>query len=82
MFEAEAESIVPFIAFGLFVGAILVAIASFFLMIWSIVDCVKNEPDEGNEKLTWILVIVFLQIIGALIYIYVRRPQRIKQIGH
>ncbi|MBI2481013.1 MAG: PLDc N-terminal domain-containing protein [Planctomycetia bacterium] len=29
----------------------------------------------------WVLVIVLLNWLGALIYLCVRRPQRIKQLG-
>jgi hypothetical protein len=47
-----------------------------------IIDCATNEPAEGNDKLIWILVIVLTNWIGALIYYFVRRPQRIEQYGH
>lgn len=46
-----------------------------------IVDCATNEPSEGNEKLVWIVIIVFAQIIGALIYYFVRRPKRQAEFG-
>jgi hypothetical protein len=49
--------------------------------IWMIVDCVTKEPTEGNNKLIWILVIVLVGWIGALIYYFARRPQRIAQTG-
>jgi len=51
------------------------------LWIWMIVDCASNEPSEGNEKLIWILIIVFTHLLGALIYLLVRRPKRIEQFG-
>lgn len=49
--------------------------------IWMIVDCATNEPSQGNEKIVWILVIVFTHWIGALIYFAARRPDRIRQFG-
>ncbi len=49
--------------------------------VWALVDCLKNEPSEGNDKLVWVLVIVFAGWIGALIYIFVRRKQRMEQLG-
>ena len=61
-----------FVAFGIALTA---------LWIWMIVDCVTNEPPEGNDRLIWILVIVLAQGIGSLIYYFVRRPQRIRQFG-
>ena len=44
--------------------------------IWMLIDCVMHESDEGNDKLVWVLIIIFTQLIGALIYFFVRRRQR------
>jgi hypothetical protein len=49
--------------------------------IWMLVDCATKEPSEGNEKIIWILVIIFTHWIGALIYYLVRRPERKKLFG-
>ncbi|MGD0617690.1 MAG: PLD nuclease N-terminal domain-containing protein [Bryobacteraceae bacterium] len=49
--------------------------------IWMIIDCPTKEPSEGNDKLVWIVIIVFTHIVGALIYYFVRRPRRIAQLG-
>ncbi len=51
------------------------------LWIWMLVDCATKEPDTGNHKVTWVLVIALTHIIGALIYLLVRRPQRIAELG-
>jgi hypothetical protein len=55
-------------------------VASIF-WVWMIIDCATKEPAEGNDKLVWILIIVFTHWIGAAIYYFVRRPQRIAQFG-
>jgi len=62
------------------IGLCLVVAAVAF-WIWMIVDCATNEPSEGNDKLVWIVIIVFAQIIGALIYYFVRRPKRQTELG-
>jgi hypothetical protein len=49
--------------------------------IWMLVDCLTKEPSEGNDKIIWVLVIVLLNWLGALIYLCVRRPQRITKFG-
>jgi H+/Cl- antiporter ClcA len=54
----------------------------FGVWIWAIVDCVKNESSDGNDKLVWILIIVFTHLLGALLYLLIRRPQRIRELGH
>jgi len=49
--------------------------------IWMLVDYVTKEPSEGNDRLVWVVVVVSTYIIGAAIYFFVRRPQRIAQLG-
>ena len=46
------------------------------LWIWVLIDCIKNESTEGNERIVWVVVIAVTHWIGALIYLIVRRPQR------
>jgi hypothetical protein len=61
-------------------GIVIFVLASIF-WIWMIVDCATKEPDQGNEKIVWILVIVFTHWIGALLYFLIRRPERIRNTG-
>jgi hypothetical protein len=58
-----------------------VAVLAIVFWIWMIVDCATNEPAEGNDKIIWILIIIFTHWIGALIYFLVRRPQRLQRLG-
>ena len=60
---------------------VLISIAATVFWIWMLVDCLSKEPSEGNDKIIWVLVIIFLQAIGALVYYFVRRPERIRQLG-
>jgi hypothetical protein len=52
------------------------------LWIWTLIDCIKNESTEGNERIVWVVVIAVTHWIGALIYLIVRRPQRKILLGH
>ena len=56
-------------------------VAAIGLWIWMLFDCATKEKSEGNTKIIWILVIVLLNWIGALIYLFSRRPKRIKELG-
>lgn len=49
--------------------------------IWMLVDCITKESDAGNTKICWILAIVFTHVVGALIYYFVRRDQRLAEVG-
>ncbi len=74
----EIVAVFMFMAF-LLIG--LLGVASIVFWVWMIVDCATKEKSEGNEKLIWILIIVLTGWIGALIYFFVRRPQRVQELG-
>jgi hypothetical protein len=66
------------IMFSLFLG--LIGISGTILWIWMIIDCATKEP-QGTDKVVWILVILLTHFVGALIYLLVRRPKRIQEVG-
>jgi len=51
------------------------------LWIWMLVECATKEANEGNEKLVWIVIIALTHWIGALIYLFIRRPRRRAELG-
>ncbi len=59
-----------------FMSIIVVSLA---FWVWMIIDCATNEPSVGNDKLVWIIVIVFAQVIGGLIYYFVRHCKRFEE---
>ena len=68
-------------AFLVFLMLAALGIGVTILWIWVLVDCATKEPPEGNDKLVWVLIIVLAGWIGALIYLFARRPSRIEQFG-
>jgi len=58
-----------------------IAILATIFWIWVLIDCITKEPSEGNDKLAWLLLIMFFPLLGALLYYFIRRPERIKAIG-
>ncbi|MBI9039950.1 PLD nuclease N-terminal domain-containing protein [Lutibacter sp.] len=45
--------------------------------IIALIDILKNEF-EGNNKIVWVLVVLFLNLIGAILYFVIGRNQKIK----
>ena len=78
---AEASIVALLLPFLIFIPLVLIVMALVVFWIWMLVDCATKEPSAGNDKIVWILVIVFTHWIGALIYFLVRRPERKKQFG-
>ena len=60
-----------FTMFGATIGILFLA-----FWVWMIVDCAKRNFKNSNEKIVWILVILFAKIIGALIYFFVVKNRK------
>ena len=58
--------------------AISLCLLAFWL--WMLIDCLKNEKNEENQKLVWALVIILTNWIGALIYFFIRRNERKREL--
>jgi hypothetical protein len=51
----------------------LLGLVYFIFWIWMLIDCLKNRRLEGTEKLIWVLVIIFLQFLGPLLYLFLAK---------
>ena len=62
---------------------VLLAILPFFTLliasfwIWMLYDCFVHEAPL-EKMILWLLVILFTNIVGALLYYFIRRPQRLE----
>ena len=59
---------------AILLGALL-SILAFGFWIWMLVDCLQNNKLQGNNKLVWVVVVVFLHFLGALLYFLIERPK-------
>jgi len=49
----------------------------FILPIIALIDILKSDF-KGNDKLIWVLVVIFLSLLGVLLYYTIGRQQKIK----
>lgn len=54
----------------LFSFFVLFVIALFVFWIWMIVDCAERDFKKKDDKIVWLLVVILVQIIGAIIYYF------------
>ncbi|MBV9773506.1 MAG: PLDc_N domain-containing protein [Gemmatimonadetes bacterium] len=70
--------------FGLGFGELLLTLlmlSGFLVWPWALVECLVRESGEGNTKIAWLLAILLAPFLGALLYLLVRRPRRISELG-
>lgn len=60
-----------FMMFGITLGILLLA-----FWVWMIVDCARRNFKNGNEKIIWILIILFAKVFGAVIYFFVVKNRK------
>ncbi|MDN5069232.1 PLDc N-terminal domain-containing protein [Aliarcobacter butzleri] len=58
---------------------IIFVIFCFILYIFIIIDILKHEF-TGYNKIIWIIVILCFPILGAILYLFIGRKQRIKEL--
>ena len=71
------ENLLSDVNTGLFLVQTLFLL-SIVLWVYCVVDILKNRFDK-NDKLIWMLAVILLPILGALLYIFIGRTQKIKQ---
>ncbi|MBS3148934.1 PLDc N-terminal domain-containing protein [Candidatus Woesearchaeota archaeon] len=72
MFAMMLQDNAGFAVFMILLMLLLFAVGIALLVFWvmMIVDCAKRKNLSDNERVVWILVLVFLQALGALIYYF------------
>ena len=54
----------------------LLALATFAFWVWMLVHAITNKGLTDMEKLIWVLVILFVNLLGAILYCFVGRPKK------
>ncbi len=64
-------SLINIFTISLFIFAGLIGALFFVFWIMMLIDSITRKFKEGNEKIIWVLVNIFVGIIGALIYYFI-----------
>lgn len=55
-------------------AAIPLGLLAFWL--WMLIDCATHETAQDSQKIVWVLIIIFVPMIGAAIYYFTRKLPR------
>ena len=48
---------------------------------WILADILRHEPNDGWLKLVWVYAVLLTVPLGAFIYLFARRPDRLREYG-
>ena len=51
----------------------VIGLLLFVFWIWMLIDAIKNPGLSSTERIVWVLVVVFLHLLGAIIYFFAGR---------
>ncbi len=68
------DKLITDFSFGLFIWQALILIA-IGLWIYCLINILKNKFEQ-NDKIIWILVVVFLPLLGSFLYLLIGKNKR------
>lgn len=60
----------------MFVLLIMFYLIPFIIVLWALVDILRNEFDPQQNKIIWVLVVVLLPVMGSILYFFIGRSQK------
>ncbi len=61
------------IGLGMFLLFAVISLIGLVLWIWALIDALRNPALSDTQRVVWVLVIFFTQILGAIVYFAVGR---------
>lgn len=56
---------------------VLFVILAFCVWLVVLFDIVRNHFEPSNEKLTWLMLVILLPVVGAVLYLAIGRSQKV-----
>jgi hypothetical protein len=60
---------------------VVISLAGFAFWLWMLIHAITNKGLPDGEKIVWVLVIIFLPLIGSIIYFFIGRPKGVSAVG-
>lgn len=51
------------------------SLAGFAFWLWMLIHSITNKGLADGEKIVWVLVIIFLPLLGSILYFFLGRPK-------
>lgn len=72
------ELLLPEFGLMFWVLLILVVCCGIIPVVFALISILRNDFKDSTTKLMWVLVVIFLGVLGAILYFTIGRNQTIK----
>ncbi len=74
---AAAAAATGFLAFGfgMVVFFWILGILGFILFLWALIDCIRRQFPNPNDKVLWLVLIILIGWIGPVLYLIIGRKK-------
>lgn len=55
--------------------AVVIGLALFAFWLWMVVHAATNPGIEQGEKIAWVIIVIFVSLLGAILYFFIGRPK-------
>ena len=52
-----------------------IGLACFLFWLWMLIHAITNKGLADTEKILWVLVVIFLPVLGPILYFFIGRPK-------
>ena len=59
----------------------LLSLACFAFWLWMLIHAIGNKGLTDGERIVWVLVIIFLPLLGSILYFFIGRTKGTGAIG-
>jgi hypothetical protein len=49
---------------------------AFILPIWALIDIIRSQFTDPNNKIIWVIVVILLPFLGSILYLSIGRGQK------
>ena len=69
--------------FGLIFALIslVIGVLCFAFWLWMLIHAITNKGLTDGEKIVWVLVVIFLPVLGSILYFFLGRPKGVGALG-
>jgi beta-lactamase regulating signal transducer with metallopeptidase domain len=61
---------------SILVLALIIGALPFILMVAALIDILRHEFEPDQNKIIWVLVVIFLPLLGSLLYFLIGSNQK------